>query len=100
MDTTRMMERFDDVDIESLGWTLAGSALALFGLTRRSLGGAALALVGAGLVYKGIGGNMGSLLSGDGEGASEEMLDESIDQSFPASDPPAWTATTSVGKPS
>ena len=99
MDTTQMMERFDDVDIESLGWTLAGSALALFGLTRRSLGGAALALVGAGLVYKGIGGSMGSLLSSDGEEASDEMLDESLDQSFPASDPPAWTATTSVGKP-
>ena len=98
MDTTQMMKRFDDVDVGSLGWTLAGSALALFGLARRSVGGAALALVGAGLVYKGIGGSMGSLLSGDGEQTADEMLDESIDQSFPASDAPAWTATTSVGK--
>jgi hypothetical protein len=92
METTRL----DEVDLERLGWTLAGSALALFGLTRRSLGGAALAMVGVGLVYR----NLAGYLWSDGEqDATDETVDESLDESFPASDPPAWTATTSVGKP-
>jgi uncharacterized membrane protein len=96
MDTTQLFERMDDVEIERVGWMLAGGALALYGLTRRSLGGAALALLGAGVVYRNVAGYL--FFNGEQE-AVDEMVDESLDQSFPASDPPSWTATTSVGKP-
>jgi uncharacterized membrane protein len=39
-------------------WAVAGGALALAGLSRRSLGGAALAAVGCGLLYRGLAGTL------------------------------------------
>jgi hypothetical protein len=30
---------------------------------------------------------------------SEDEIDESLEESFPASDPPSWNATSRVGKP-
>jgi hypothetical protein len=41
-------------EAERLVSTLGGSALALYGLTRRSLGGLALAVAGGALVYRGL----------------------------------------------
>ena len=29
----------------------------------------------------------------------ESLVDETVDDSFPASDPPAWTSETGAGKP-
>jgi hypothetical protein len=31
--------------------------------------------------------------------STESMLDESLEQTFPASDPPSWTLVTRIGSP-
>jgi uncharacterized membrane protein len=54
---TRHTRRIDDVNVgmsERWGSVIGGAALAAYGLKRRSLGGAALAVLGGGMLYRGM----------------------------------------------
>ena len=81
----------------------AGGALALHGLRRPSLGGGLLALLGCALAYRGLSGRCPvyralDLSTAEPRAEAErDVVEAASEDSFPASDAPAWTPTTSVG---
>jgi hypothetical protein len=99
---------------------LGGAALIMRAMQRPSAANALLGLGGVGLLYRGISGHCPAYealgidngpdsyaerqrpptLEGTGRRSIRDEIEAASEDSFPASDPPSWTPTASLGSPS
>ena len=113
-DRYELQERSTSAAVASSGWAIGGGLLALFGISRRSIPGALMAVAGGAMAYRGVTGrnplhSLWHLCSAcDKSNPSEtpsfqhdyrrrsgqipqNEVEEASMESFPASDPPALT---------
>jgi uncharacterized membrane protein len=87
-------------DLERWMSAIAGGALALWAVARRTGPATAAGLVGGALLYRGVSGHcplygaLGIDTAGHGEDDADRV-DTTSEDSFPASDAPSWTPNTS-----
>lgn len=74
---------------------LGGTFTAVFGLARRTLGGAGAGALGSVLMLWG----MRELARASASDGGHDRVTEASEDSFPASDAPAWTGTSRSGGP-